>query len=219
MGVEFFHRQCSDEAGHASVKLQKVIVGMFFLCLLWTILGFIYVGLGFGSWVFWFGFIGYFDFFCGFYGAYKRSHSLLTIFLILTIIAICFYCFYIIFFIIQAIGIAQCTVYNNCYINGNVTSALVVLSIQLIASIIIWFLAIYACVLCGRLRRLLYAHIHIHYDQVSQVTQVPTYGYQQQPQVIYQQQPQVIYQQPPPVYTQQPVYQNQPPQNTVYRQV
>jgi len=187
---------------------------MFILAIAWTVLGFIYVGLGFGSWVFWFGFIGYFDFFCGFYGAYKRSHSLLTIFLILTIIAICFYCFYFIFFVIAAVALSACSVYDNC-INGNVTTALVIISIQLIASIAIWSLAIYACVLCGRLRRLLYTHIHVHhYDQVSQVQ--PSYGYQQ-PQVVYQQ-PQVVYQQPaytqqpPPMYTQQPT-------TTVYRQV
>jgi len=214
--VHFFHKQCTDEAGHLSVKLQKLVSLQVCLWIVWLILGFTYIAMGYSFGTFWVGFLSLAVMFCGFWGAYKRNTGLLIIYLIFTIIAAIFYAIYMILVVISLVWVATCTTTNNYNNSIDVcppTGLAGVLGIQLILSFFYWIVQIYSCVACKRLRDyLIINNMTHHHHQYAQVPETVIYQ-QQQPQVVYQQQP-VVYQQPP-VYQQQP---QQPPQYQQFQQ-
>eukprot|EP01114_Cavostelium_apophysatum_P021536 TRINITY_DN754_c0_g1_i1.p2 TRINITY_DN754_c0_g1~~TRINITY_DN754_c0_g1_i1.p2 ORF type:complete len:186 (+),score=29.76 TRINITY_DN754_c0_g1_i1:181-738(+) len=177
--VHFFHKQEHDEAGHLAVRLQKAILGMFFIAFIWTVLGFVFISMYGGYGVFWGGLFGWFVMFCGFYGSYKRNPGLLMTFIICQIIEICFFAFYFIFTAIAAGELASLCGLGGCAY-ANFRGIIAVMAIQLIC-VIFWFaMQIYTTVLASRLRRLVHGHhveVHVHHGQAY----APVVGYQYQP--------------------------------------
>jgi len=206
--VHFFEKQCHDghEASHLAVKLQKILCGIIFLYVLWSIVGFIFFAYAVVTPVFWFGFVGFGILFLGFYGSYQKRLGLLSAYFFCALIAAIFYAFVIIWYGVTAARLSACA-NSDCweYVgigSGVLQFAATLYIIELIISFFIWILLIASLSVCRKLRNHLREAYHHH-------------GGHHGGPVIYQQQPQqVIVQQaynpnvPPPAYTQ--AYQPQP---------
>jgi len=232
MGIHFFEKQCHDghEASHLAVRLQKILCGIIFLYILWSILGFIFLAYAAITPIFWFGFIGFGILFVGFYGSYRRQLGMLTAYIWCAVIAVAFYGMVVILYGINANRIADCAA-NNCLGNdptltGELRAALVLYVIELIIAFLIFVLLIASVRVAARLRRHLrealhhnahHHHGHVEYSGASvpiYQNQQPVYQNQSVPNVPPPQYTQT-YVQPPPQYQQQPYqgyqqYQQQP---------
>jgi len=221
--VHFFEKQCHDghEASHLAVKLQKILCGIIFLYVTWSIVGFIFFAYAVATPVFWFGFIGFGILFLGFYGSYQKRLGMLSAYFFCALGAVIFYAFVIIWYGVTAARLAGCAS-TNCleyegFDNAILKTAATLYIIEMIISFFIWILLICSLSVCRKLRNhLREAYHHHHHGGPVTYANASVPIYQQQPQQGYA--PNV----PPPSYTQtyqQPQgYQQQPQGYQQYQQ-